>query len=782
MMSAFASKKASGTTKEVLQEAETFSHDLDEDNIRETNDELSLATSKEESAVSIGAAENARVSLTRSIMLFVLFAVATSLSFVVYYAADRSEHDSFAFGFEVVADKLAREFEEGATRRLTAIESFAAQISSYARATNSSWPNVALPDYELRGRYIMGLSDMIGLALFPVVTKETRESYERFTVENQGWIREGLQLQDILEDDWDNESMDNVEAGLSHSTNLSIPDKILALDGTELIEETGDGPYVPFWQMCPAVPTTSIINYNTLTHPTRRAPVQAAIEHGKTMIGDSWDYRDSENLGTQGRRAMLNLWILHSGYNVSTYLDGPVSDLYIPIHDTHDENASLVALLSSTIYWQVFFEDILSDNDKGVSVILENTCDQSYTFHIHGSQVAYMGEGDLHETQYTHMGVETEFGSFSNFSENLNEIPDGQCLYHIRVYPTDEFADRFLTSAPRRFAIILAGTFALTCLVFLLYDKFVQVRQRAVMDSAIKSGAVVNSLFPKEVRDRLYDKQEPAEDREGKRSHAPGFLTSKVPEVNKFPDLESDRMAIADLYPDCTVCFLDVVGFTQWSSGREPSHVFKLLETLYKSFDKSAKRLGVFKVETIGDCYVSVTGLPQPQDDHAVLMAQFAADCCVKIGSVTHYLAEQLGSDTLSLSLRGGFHSGPVTAGVLRGTKARFQLFGDTVNTAARMESTGTPLKVQLSEETGALLIKAGKEEWITPREDEVMAKGKGSLSTYWLELSRVDRGLESMGSSTGPPQSISSSEKEQQRSRGTGTTVETLESFGSQS
>ena len=130
-----------------------------------------------------------------------------------------------------------------------------------------------------------------------------------------------------------------------------------------------------------------------------------------------------------------------------------------------------------------------------------------------------------------------------------------------------------------------------------------------------------------------------------------------------------------------------ISGFTAWSSTRDPTQVFQLLEAIYNAFDEVAKARKVFKVETIGDCYMAVTGLPDPQANHAVIMARFASECMVKMGDVTNKLLSSLGADTADLCMRIGLHSGPVTAGVLRGDKSRFQLFGDTVNTASRMES-----------------------------------------------------------------------------------------------
>ena len=180
-----------------------------------------------------------------------------------------------------------------------------------------------------------------------------------------------------------------------------------------------------------------------------------------------------------------------------------------------------------------------------------------------------------------------------------------------------------------------------------------------------------------------------------------------------------------------------MVGFTAWSSEREPEDVFLLLETIYERFDVIAKQLGVFKVETIGDCYMAVVGLPRPNKHHAVVAARFAMECVRLMKEVTRNLEVQLGPGTADLGLRVGLHSGTVTGGVLRGEKARFQLFGDTVNTASRMETNGVPGKVQVSQATADLIVASGKHHWLVPRKEMIEAKGKGRMQVYFIEPRR---------------------------------------------
>ena len=108
---------------------------------------------------------------------------------------------------------------------------------------------------------------------------------------------------------------------------------------------------------------------------------------------------------------------------------------------------------------------------------------------------------------------------------------------------------------------------------------------------------------------------------------------------------------------------------------------------------------------------------------------------------LTNELEVTLGPDTGDISLRVGIHSGPVTAGVLRGDRVRFQLFGDTVNTASRVESTGEPGRIHVSQETAGLLANSGKAEWLEKRADKVFAKGKGEIQTYWVRRKAAPEG-----------------------------------------
>eukprot|EP00934_Nitzschia_sp_Nitz4_P009323 Nitzschia sp. Nitz4//scaffold136_size62208//4385//8376//NITZ4_006361-RA/size62208-augustus-gene-0.5-mRNA-1//-1//CDS//3329535597//9313//frame0 len=423
-------------------------------------------------------------------------------------------------------------------------------------------------------------------------------------------------------------------------------------------------------------------------------------------------------------------------HNNLDILDGssasPHSFWSFPIYENPlDPDSRIVAVNFCPMAWDVFMLGLLPEGVKGITVVLDNSCDQSFTFSLDGPTVYYVGEGDFHDTKYDYLETFQDLmeGSFTHPNYTTST---GHCQYSMRIYASDDFSSSLEERIPVIFAIAVAGFFGMVAAVFFTYDVFVQRRNEALVNNAARSNAIVSSLFPSNIRDRLLNiNQQPADIR--KKSGALGLKGFMSGEMEAQDDANSKPLA--DLFLECTVMFADIAGFTAWSSMREPSQVFTILETLYGAFDQIAKTRKVLKVETVGDCYVAASGIPDYRRDHAVVMVRFARDILAKMVSLTKELEVSLGPDTGDLSLRIGVHSGPVTGGVLRGERSRFQLFGDTMNVCSRVESTGTAGRIQLSYECGQQLISNGKEHWLVKREQTVQAKGKGEIQTYWLGM-----------------------------------------------
>ncbi|XP_064468942.1 atrial natriuretic peptide receptor 1-like [Ornithodoros turicata] len=183
----------------------------------------------------------------------------------------------------------------------------------------------------------------------------------------------------------------------------------------------------------------------------------------------------------------------------------------------------------------------------------------------------------------------------------------------------------------------------------------------------------------------------------------------------------------AESFESVTIYISDIVGFTSISAKSTPMQVVALLNDLYSCFDSTIEGFDVYKVETIGDAYMVVSGLPVPNGNaHAPEIARMALALLINVGSfrIRHMPHDQL-------KLRVGIHTGPCVAGVVGHKMPRYCLFGDTVNTTSRMESTGVESKIHVSSETKAVLdlFKTFKLEL----RGQVELKGKGPVTTYFL-------------------------------------------------
>lgn len=193
--------------------------------------------------------------------------------------------------------------------------------------------------------------------------------------------------------------------------------------------------------------------------------------------------------------------------------------------------------------------------------------------------------------------------------------------------------------------------------------------------------------------------------------------------------LRNGETTIADRSEEVTILFCDLVGFTPLAARLAPSATVDLLSQLFSAFDRSAARRGVEKIKTIGDAYMAAAGIPEPQPDHAVRVAHLAFDMIADVKELRRDL-------DVDLMVRIGIHSGAVVAGVIGQSRIAYDVWGDSVNIAARMESHGQVGRVHVSEETRKALKDAFRFE---PR-GVIDVKGKGSMSTYLLiEPSRLD-------------------------------------------
>jgi class 3 adenylate cyclase len=188
--------------------------------------------------------------------------------------------------------------------------------------------------------------------------------------------------------------------------------------------------------------------------------------------------------------------------------------------------------------------------------------------------------------------------------------------------------------------------------------------------------------------------------------------------------LRGGEQGIADGFAEVTVAFADIVGFTAMSSEMPPADVVSLLNGLFTRFDDAAHELGIEKIKTVGDAYMAVCGLPVQVPDHAARMVRMAI-------RMVHITREHAMEHHVEMKLRVGINSGPVVAGVIGKSKYIYDLWGDTVNLASRMESGGVPDTIQVTRSVYEKL----KDEFVFEARGEIEVKGKGSVEAWLLKL-----------------------------------------------
>jgi len=265
-----------------------------------------------------------------------------------------------------------------------------------------------------------------------------------------------------------------------------------------------------------------------------------------------------------------------------------------------------------------------------------------------------------------------------------------------------------------RWSLLVAAWFTAAPLLFRTLVESEPLRQ--VLDDSVPDlvlfGAVL--LLGEAVRNRR--------DLDLEREKSERLLLNVLP-TSIASRLKQTEAVIADGFPDVTVMFADIVDFTRRSERIAPEQVVESLNDLFSVFDQLARERGLEKIKTIGDAYMVVGGLPDPRPDHVEAVAEMALAMRAEV-------AGHVDPGGQPLAVRIGIDTGPVVAGVIGTSRFSYDLWGDTVNTASRMESHGVPGCIQVTARTYQRL----RDHYRFERRGPIPVKGKGDIVTYLLE------------------------------------------------
>lgn len=443
------------------------------------------------------------------------------------------------------------------------ISNFGTTITSEVLASGTKWPFITIPHMEVRGREINVLSNALMVGFSPIVQEEDRDAWEIYTnYQQDAWIKEGVQYSlnnpmfdtvskgGVPIDDGHRRAKVGVMASTGAVTSVDdlapIHPYLFRTYGEDrhIVLEEGPGPYLPVWQQSPAPHDTKVVNYNLLDNE-----VFDRVFHGM-----------NETLHPVLSEATELGWFYEG--SIHDDVSHPHSFLLQPVFEDFDksnrDSSHIKGVAIAILPWDHYYQNILPPDAHGIIVVMEDTCGDVFSYEVNGPDAIFLGYGDFHDPTYEHLVEVTLFAPFElNFSETHSN-----CKYDLHIYPSQELEEDYRTNKPIFYSVLVVAVFFVTAMVFVLYDYYVQTRQNKVMLAAKKSNAVVASLFPKKVRERML------KDVEAQMEANEKFKGSKIrlgampkSELKNFLDdgvanadgVAFDTKPIADLFPNTTV-------------------------------------------------------------------------------------------------------------------------------------------------------------------------------------------------------------------------------------
>jgi hypothetical protein len=324
------------------------------------------------------------------------------------------------------------------------------------------------------------------------------------------------------------------------------------------LPDMNPGPYMPMWQLSPFNPGFFMLNYFVLNNKSH-----VPIDTRKAVTMQFYNLTPGDI--NSGVTTAYFAGLLSTKAGSSVYYEGdPISNIQLPVAKSFDDNMT-VAVISVTIHWASYFDDILPLNAKDITVVIDDPCSQPSTLVVRGNNVIFVGKGDHHETRFNQYVTNSSWNTLDVIQDGtVSGLPylSSYCPPSIMIYPTTTYTEQFNTKQPVYMTLTVALVFVFAISVFIAYDRLVERRQKIVLTKALRSTAIVTSLFPQNIAERLMQ-QQATDEKNRKTMNNNQRLRSFV--ANGENNLDISSAPIADLFPNATVFFADIAGFTAWS-------------------------------------------------------------------------------------------------------------------------------------------------------------------------------------------------------------------------
>ena len=509
-----------------------------------SGDEVASSTNGNESNT-LAKRETVAVNRSKYLVYVVLSVAAVAIGVGTHFYVKGNEKEDFESKFNGYADELLEGAERNAKdifgQLLSVSHALTSHMLSTAATNNTSpWPNATLPQFDIRTTPAFETFTGPELFLFaPMVSSEQKKSWEAYAWDHQNWIEQDLYFRGLS---------GSVHPGMiTKRIHPFFPDDEYDLDEIET--------YVPLWQVGPVPTNASILMLDLYSHPSFRRMIDDAMDVRHMLLSEVVDYSFlSENIQTLDQNHERDIHPRSYGLQ--------------PVYDSFDADSTIVGFLFVIVPWDSYFVNLLSIDATGLLVEIQDTCDSKFTYQVTGPRAEYLGPNLLHDRKFHYLEHKAEFAKFARYDGVDTNNYVTHCSYTVAVYPTDAFKALYSTHNPVIFPIVLTSVFLFTALVFFLYDCMVQRRQTMVMATASRTNALVSSLFPKAVQERILDDAQKAgeEDQKSKRNFLSGRLVRQnnvkefLQEEDKQPKSEQKSKPIADLFPCASVLFADLVG------------------------------------------------------------------------------------------------------------------------------------------------------------------------------------------------------------------------------